>query len=188
LAAAKSSWRWEWRRPVVKFRDGLPLFLLIFLLPVSVTHSLLFCTVVSPLMVVLLLSTMMPDSCCGRDKEGWRWSPCFYPMVALFFIWCCSSSFSLSLLRFPLLLVLSLLSTFMFIILLFCNPSEIINNKLKPLGVSLCKSTVKRWAVFFFFFLFFLFFFMFLFFYVFFSFSMPLWVFFFLVFCLCFFV
>jgi hypothetical protein len=74
----------------------------------------------------------------------------------------------LSLLRFPLLLVLSLLSTFMFIILLFCNPSEIINNKLKPLGVSLCKSTVKRWAVFFFFFLFFLFFFMFLFFYVFF--------------------
>jgi hypothetical protein len=46
----------------------------------------LFQTVFSPLMVVLLLSTMTPDGCCGGDEEGWRWWPCFYPLVASVFL------------------------------------------------------------------------------------------------------
>jgi len=59
------------------------------------------------------------------------------------------------------------------------NNLSIINNKLKLLSVSQCKSTVKHWAIFFCFFHFFLFYY--------FSFSMPLWFFFFAFFCVFFF-
>ena len=80
---------------------------------------------------------------------------------------------------------------------------KLINNKLKLLSVSLCKSTVKRWAVFFFLFSFFFFFhFFFYFFFVFFCFYFFLFFFvlflfffffyafmvFFLLFSLCFFL
>jgi len=36
-------------------------------------------------MVVLLLSTMTPDGCCGGDEEGRRWWPYFFPWLPLFF-------------------------------------------------------------------------------------------------------
>jgi hypothetical protein len=73
-----------------------------------------------------------------------------------------------------------LLSTLIFFILLFVHIqfciTIIIKNKLKLLSVSLCKSTVKRWAVSFFFF------------FLFFFFSYAFMVFFFLPFSLCFFL
>jgi hypothetical protein len=66
---------------------------------------------------------------------------------------------------------------FMIFSFVFLNTSHImtlyyicifINNKLKLFRVSLCKSTMKRWAVFFFFFFFFFFYFLFFFVFVFF--------------------
>jgi hypothetical protein len=55
-------------------------------------------------------------------------------------------------------------------IIIMCEVCLRINNKIKLLSVSLCKSTVKRWAVFFFIFFFFL-----CFYFIFFS--MSLWIF-----------
>jgi hypothetical protein len=46
------------------------------------------CTVFSPLMVVLLLSTMTQGDSCGDDKKGRQWCPLFFlrwPLLNSFF-------------------------------------------------------------------------------------------------------
>jgi hypothetical protein len=61
-----------------------PLFLLFFLLCLCY-FLFLFWTVFSPLMVVLLLSTVTQDGSCGGDEEGRRWCPCLFLAVAYVF-------------------------------------------------------------------------------------------------------
>ena len=79
----------EGRRWWPYFFPWLPLFFSVSALLPSLCPCyvlFLFRIVFSLLMVVVLLSTMTPDSYCGGDEEGRRWWPCFFfPYLPLFF-------------------------------------------------------------------------------------------------------